>query len=320
MRAAPVVLAALLLAPGVARADSKLPFNPFTTLETYFDLEGATLSDATFEDDTREVGEKKLACKKVAFTWKRGDDEEAVTAWFSADVKAGALVAFEMKGQGTWKLELAGSGTGEAVDLGEAPGDLLGEEMLGDPVELTRVPKNPFADAKVGDWTAYRVDLETPAGNEALVLEYEVEKIAHGQVTLAETAHNKGNVAHRSLTFSRTETPTLADLTIFATKAPKGSLSVRGFKVADDTRTVDERDFACQRVSGTVHRGQGGGKVKLWLASDLKAPGFVALEIKSRTPAGDVTVTFELAGYGDDDKTIWGKTGDELAKRKKKSE
>ncbi|HZU96974.1 MAG TPA: hypothetical protein VFF73_09795, partial [Planctomycetota bacterium] len=61
-------------------------------------------------------------------------------------------------------------------------------------------------------------------------------------------------------------------------------------------------------------------KAKLWLSADVHATAIVAMELKVNEGGRNMTISMELGGYGDDDKTTWGKPAEKLAKKKKKDE
>jgi hypothetical protein len=69
-------------------------------------------------EEERKVGDHPFACKRLAFDGKKGEQAVHVVAWISSEVRAGGLVALEVKGGRSATFELAGFGGGERAEWG----------------------------------------------------------------------------------------------------------------------------------------------------------------------------------------------------------
>ncbi|HZU99372.1 MAG TPA: hypothetical protein VFF73_21875, partial [Planctomycetota bacterium] len=141
-----------------------------------------------------------------------------------------------------------------------------------------RLPFNPFADARAGDWIVYE-------GSEALTARISpvtIGRIDSESVTLSFPAAANG---------SRPRTvPPFAD-------ESDGSTVI----VVDETTKVGDREVPCKKVMVVVP-----GRIKhtMWL-SPLVPTGIVRGE--SRNLAGTDDLVFHVAGYGNGEKATWGK-------------
>jgi hypothetical protein len=298
----------------------------------YFALEEGKISETKIADEEREVCGKKLATKKLTFKWTKDNEVNEVAAWLSPEVRGG-LAAMEMRSTGghgaepresggpletAWKLSLGGCGTAEKKEMGESPEDLLEDAMLGEPDETSELPFNPVANAKEGDWAAYKFTLDDGEHSQVMVMDYEVTAATKTAVTLAQTVHDKGRAEKREVELSRTKLPLAGEFVRRIFKDTSEELPVSHVKLATEKHTVSDREFECQKLSFTINDRTARLKVKLWLSADVKAPAIVALEIKGNEHGRDVGATFELGGYGSEDKTEWGKTAEQLTKKKRK--
>jgi hypothetical protein len=328
----------------IATGNKKPSVRTFSTKEApridqFFGLEEGTVSDVTAADDKRTVGQKELSCKKVSFIWTHNEDRNEVKAWLSSEVKGGGVVALEIKGhekgkgqgaekgkdgeekkgdlvvESETKLEVAGWGTGDKKDWGDAPDDVLDDELLG--LMEGGLPLDPFAKAKNGDWAAYTLELDDGGSTERGTFNFEVTKAGKKKVELERTVKGP-HEGTGTVEFSREDAITIADYVTGLIERPEQA-SVSGVRVADDKRTIDGKEFSCKRVAFTMLVQSSRAKIKLWLSDEVAATGLVALEVKL---SGGKTGAFalELGGYGDDDKTLWGKTADKLGKKKKKKD
>jgi hypothetical protein len=183
------------------------------------------------------------------------------------------------------------------------------------------LPYNPFTSAIKGDWS-----------------------VCTGTMSLVPAGKSEGRTERATFVVRILEaerwtvkvglTQTVAGIALAEQRAaldPHESLSVESFLNLNDaggppadavvasieTRTAAGRGFACRKV--TCHMDVRGTKetVSLWLSPEVRGWGLVALSIAGVTKdGGKLSIEVELAGYGNDKRTDWGKRPEELEPRK----
>ncbi len=330
-----VVLSEQVQVGAVETATRKFSKKEAPTVVAYFDLKEGEVSSVKVEDDKRKVCDKELACKKLTFVWKHDHSEDEVTAWLSTEVKAGGLVAFNLKGTLKGKVELAtsikmecgGCGTANDKTMGDSPDELLDAELLGEPDEALALPFDPFAKGKVGDWTALRVDNEAEGRTESGVLHFEVARLKKDAIELEATMKRVGRGGRDDSSTIKIERDKPLNVLEYVSLLVKGrrhqgdKVAVKGLKVVDDKRTVADHEFACKKVTFSFKEHSDlNVKVKLWLSPDVKGMGFVAAEIRAKRRDENLKMDLEVVGFGGDDKTEWGRTAEQAARKKKNAE
>jgi hypothetical protein len=232
--------------------------------------------DVTTKDEERAVAGRRFKCTKVSF---KGPNVEGAL-WLSRAVSGPGIVASEAlideHGKKTRiDVELMGYGSADRTEMGSFG-------------ELWKVPVNPYAHAKVGDWCTFVVrskekkekpDTET----------WRIEALDGTKVTVATSGPKQ--------VYDTSRTPTLHEL--FRMNGELTDLEEK-----DEKRTVAGRAFACKLLAFTCKRGH----VTLWMSEDVKAGALVGIRIEK----GADLIELELAGYGDSSGTKWGKTEAEL--------
>ncbi len=315
----------------VEKASKKFSTKQAPTVAAFFDLKEGEVSNVKVEDEKRSICGKELACKKLTFTWKHDHSVDEVTAWLSPDVKAGGLAAFKLSGHLKAKVELAtqiklecaGCGTGNDKTMGESPEDILDADLLGEADEALEMPFQPFDKSKTGDWTAVRVEADMGGRVEVGVVNFEVVKAKKDSIELEVTMkRGPGAGDTNQIKLDRSKPLTVLEYASMIVKgrAPHGNekVHVTGLKIVEDKRTVGEREFACKKISFSFKEHDSTIKVKLWVSPDSKGLGLVGGEVRAKRRGEDMKFDIELGGFGDDDKTEWGKTAEQLSKKKRK--
>lgn len=325
-----VTVEELVEAGGIDKAKKTFSAKEAPTVAAYFDLKEGTIQGFAVADDERTVCGVALACKKLSFVWKHGDAADEITAWLSPRIKAGALAAFKLRSKGRGKVELdtqvrlecGGTGTEAKRALGEAPEELLSAKLLEALEGGAELPAQPFARAKKGAWAAYRLELEQQGETSREILELEVASATSDSVVIAPfRVGHQGEGQKRA--FELDAPPNVVEYaSLFATSIAlpeKGAIN--GARSAPEKLTVGDRDFDCTKLTFTLRTLDERFKVKLWLSSEIEGTGLVAAEVR-RFGERAATLTLEVGGFGDEDRTVWGKPAERLARKKnrKKSE
>ncbi len=181
----------------------------------------------------------------------------------------------------------------------------------------TRLPFKLFAEVHVGDWWVMtgtvgdnppRKDEEKmPIVNASRVTSVDADSVAVVTTSgLREPGHAKAEITQVvTRTLPRREAPLLDE--DFGRKDAKTEFE--GFK--DEKRTVGGREFACKRLDFKGRNTWG----TVWFAAE-SPNGVLAYSFVGPFDI-DAPVAFyegELAGFGTAEKTLWGKTPDELFK------
>ncbi len=90
-------------------------------------------------------------------------------------------------------------------------------------------------------------------------------------------------------------------------------VKVTDMQQSEETLTVGERPFKCQKVTFVTTERELQQRNELWLSSDLKSMRIVALS--TRVLAGAKTrvrLDMEVRGFGDKDRVLWGKRAEDL--------
>jgi hypothetical protein len=178
-----------------------------------------------------------------------------------------------------------------------------------------RIPGNPFAGAKEGDWSVYRGTIANQ-GREPMrtVLTFTVAKVADGKVTIdvAQKATGGKKAPAKTLTFGEKEEPTLRAFFEFT-----HGEAISAVKVEDAKKTVGDRTFECKKLAFDIFMTGATGGVELYHSSDVKGSGRVhvsmVLDNVLRVPNMVERVDYELAGFGPKGGKTWGVTPEKLA-------
>lgn len=179
-------------------------------------------------------------------------------------------------------------------------------EILGATPELlaTRLPG--YANPKVGDWRAYRhittgnlgdfhataiatVIAVTPT-SVAIELRGRLDETGEQRSDGADEVPREFTVAHEI-------------------HLQHGDWTASDVKLVDDARTIDDRTFACKKLSAAFVDPMMPGKdtrAEVWVAPDVPAGGEVAVREVQQTAKMTITMTSELIGFGDATHTLWG--------------
>jgi hypothetical protein len=158
-------------------------------------------------------------------------------------------------------------------------------------------PFNPYAKASAGDWVCAvahaKYDPAPPAGAlpAVSVWTWKVKDTSTATDLVLDLATSPviQDIDGTTRSWSRTKLPRLEDWL--------GGLQpdeITDVSIADDTRAIGGRDFACKKITVATKTDQ----VVIWLSRDVVANGLVALS--RTTPFGKSTETLELvvAGFG----------------------
>lgn len=160
-----------------------------------------------------------------------------------------------------------------------------------------KLPVNPVAKAKVGDWSAFvekNIAPDRPIEKSAVT--WKVTEIDGDDVT----AKNFAGPGIRHFDKREMTLEQLFD-------APAGSL--RNVETGDEKRAFGDREFACTMVSCKIATKDYTAKAAVWLCPDVTG-AVVAMVVEY--PGAKTKRKLEIAGYGNGDKATWGKTPDEL--------
>jgi hypothetical protein len=261
--------------------------DPFTWIASFVgaDSKVKAIRSASLMDEKRTVLGRTFDCVKLTAELEIGGGGGALRLSYSfAKDGLPPIVACTMQMEGySYEGELRGYGNGATTAWGKTKAEL--EAPAPDKIQ-------PWKNVKTGDWWTFSITDDrgtsfgrcsaTEAGGETVDLE---GVFAHGRPLPCER-----NGDATSWLIGR-----LSDM-------PDVSV-----KVVPDTRTIDGRTFRCWRVSLERPRPGGGvGALIYWTAADGSVP-VIAFERDD-----DRHAVIELRGYGDGDKTVWGKTEEEL--------
>ncbi|MEZ0230130.1 MAG: hypothetical protein ACAI25_16020 [Planctomycetota bacterium] len=166
----------------------------------------------------------------------------------------------------------------------------------------TKLPFNPFADAKAGDWST--VVMVAAAGGQKRTAIWTWRVLSVGDDGAVKVQHEyagrKDGVEHKGNPLSTKEAPTFARFfseAIQDVQAP-----------ADEKATVDGKNFECKKVVFASENGS--KKWTVLLAPEVKGSGLVT----ARVARGDQTMELNVVGFGTKEKTLWGKTAEQAMK------
>lgn len=168
-------------------------------------------------------------------------------------------------------------------------------------------PLPGYADAKVGDWRAYRYITTGELGN------------FHATAIAVVTAVTPTTV---TIEFSGRLDETGEQRTDGATEFPRaytveheihhqhGNWTASGVELTTEVRTIDGHSFSCQKLAVAFAdplMPRKDTRVEVWLSPEVPAGGIVASREVARTSALTITSTNDLIGFGDATHTTWGK-------------
>ncbi len=167
----------------------------------------------------------------------------------------------------------------------------------------TKLPLNPFVDAKEGDWSVVVMTAAAGSGpRKSAIWTWRVASVGEdGAVKVHHVyAGREGHSEHKGNPLSTKEAPTFAKFF---------SEQVQGVQApSDEKATVEGKTFACKKVSFASE-----GGAKKWtvlLSAEVKGSGLVSATVAR----GEQTMELRLVGFGNKEKTLWGKTAEEQQK------
>jgi hypothetical protein len=279
--------------------------------------------DLVVADETRTVGEKAFATKKVSFVWDKGEEKCEMTLWLSSEVKGSGIVAWSLvrtvdnEPPVTTKLEVAGFGTAEKTLFGKSALELVDQRTLADPLSWKPVPLNPWTEAKADDWATYRSSL-TWGETERTTLECRIKAADQERVTVVTRDCGAGGRGD-TVELSRALAPLPVEiLTCLHLSRDDSGPHLADFSTEAEKKTVGGREFACTRVHFKMQATLD-FEWTLWFSAEVKGCGVVAAEFKEAGEArAGIAGTVELAGFGNGDTAAWGKRVDELPQKTEK--
>lgn len=169
-------------------------------------------------------------------------------------------------------------------------------------------PLQVFADAKIGDWIAYRVITEsslaptvTATGIERItsVDDVKVERTFSGRVDATGEVGSKRyeDRPRKGLTLDQLITNDVAGWTIYEVA------------VSDDVHEVGGRHFKCKKISFSSRDplfSQKRTRTDLWISNEVPAGGLVEKREVQELPEVRFVITKQLLGFGSASTTSWG--------------
>lgn len=172
----------------------------------------------------------------------------------------------------------------------------------------TQSPLQVFADAKVGDWIAYRVTTESSLA--PTVTATGIERITNVDATKVERAFSGRIDATGELHGKRYEDRPRNGLTLDQlTTNDVGGWTIYEVAVSDDVHEVGERRFPCKKISFSSRDPlfpKKRTRTDLWISSEVPAGGLVEEREVQELPEVRFVITKQLLGFGDASATSWG--------------
>ena len=171
---------------------------------------------------------------------------------------------------------------------------------------LLATPVPGYADAKVGDWRAFRHVTTGKLGNFHATALAVVTAVTATTVTvelsgrLDETGQQRSDGADelpRAFTVEH------------EIHRQHGDWTASALEVTDVSRTIDGRSFACKKIafaSADPLLPDKRTRVEVWLSPDVPAGGEVAVREVQKLPGFTIEATSDLIGFGDASHTTWG--------------
>jgi hypothetical protein len=172
---------------------------------------------------------------------------------------------------------------------------------------------NPYSKAKADDWAVYSFKVSSPDRTESAVMEMRVSKVEGSKVTI----HEKSSDGRDR---TRDAVDAKADLTIPAVLGLEEDAELKDVKISDAKEKVGDAEVPCKKVTCLMAGGREATPACVLLVSEsVKVTGLVSMEISMKDPKeGEVKVSFTLVGYGNGDKTEWGKSYSDAEAAQKK--
>jgi hypothetical protein len=185
-----------------------------------------------------------------------------------------------------------------------------------------KLPINPFAKAKKGDWSVcvgrMKANFQGQAMDQKVKLVWRIKKVTDDEVECSLTESGGGAMGgprDQKATFSLKENP---NFTKYMNGRDKGGPSdqLSDWKVEDDKKTVGGKEFGCKKITAKLKDQMGtDAKLSMWVTDETKGWGCVAMTLKGTLAGGGkLTMDVEMKGYGNGDKADFGnKPEDEKA-------
>jgi hypothetical protein len=169
-------------------------------------------------------------------------------------------------------------------------------------------PLQVFANAKVGDWLAYRVTTESSIAQTFHAVGIETISKADAKTVaraFSGRVEETGEVKHDQYEDRPRDGLTLDQLTT----NDVGGWTIFEVAVSDDVHEVGGRKFKCKKISYASNDPMIPAKrthTDLWISTEVPAGGLVEEREIQDMPNMTFTITKEVIGFGDANGTAWG--------------
>jgi hypothetical protein len=176
---------------------------------------------------------------------------------------------------------------------------------------LERLPINPFAKAKKGDWSWAVGRIKAAGMNEKMKFVVKVTEVTDDEVTISmKQSGGFGPGQEKTVTFSKKEMPSYNKF--FEGKDDSSGGGPSDWKVEDDKKTIGGKEFPCKKASAKFkEKERVDAKVTLWITDQTKGWGLLGMSITGTEMGQKISMDFELKGYGNGDTADFGKKADE---------
>ena len=198
---------------------------------------------------------------------------------------------------------------------------------------MEKLPINPFAKAKKGDWSVCLGKMKAEVGgqkmSEKIKLTVRVKDIDEKEITCTMQQAGGpmgGQRPEQKTTFSLKENPPFDRYMSMSDQEKQGGDELADWKVEDDKKTVGGKEFTCKKITAKIKDKMGtDAKLTMWVTDEAKGWGMVAMSIKGQLMGGgSLQMDVEMKGFGNGDKADFGKKpedkGDEEDKDEEKGE
>lgn len=206
---------------------------------------------------------------------------------------------------------------GSSTDPWDSPGSAAPQKVRVRPLsmdgtiegaspELLKTPLPGYANAKVGDWRAFRHVTTGTMGDFHATAIAEVTAVTPDTVTIElrgrvdETGEQRSDGADaipRAFTVAH------------EIHRSHGDWTASHVVLTDDARELEGRTFPCKKLSFASADPMMPNKdtqVETWLSPDVPAGGVVAVREVQKTSGMTIRMTSDLIGFGDATHTAWG--------------
>ena len=174
------------------------------------------------------------------------------------------------------------------------------------PAELLKTPLPGYANAKVGDWRAFRHVSTGTIGDFHATAIAVVTAVTPDTVTIELSGRLDETGEQRS---DGADAIPSAYTVAHEIHRSHGDWTASHVELTDNARTIAGRTFPCKKLAFASVDPMMPNKdthVETWLSPDVPAGGEVAVREVQKTPALTFTMTSDLIGFGDATHTAWG--------------